>query len=300
MSDNHTQRGSVLLYSLLIVSVMSLVAFVITSLSLREIKLAATFDDALTAFYAAESGVERSLDVIDEHRKRPEDTLCPATGAPVDLDCTLSMVRDFAPSTAPVTLTASNSDWRIDAAATTDTQPYVDVATTKSGKTQVDLYDTDDAFQFMNIESVLLLWNEPTCVVPARMEATYARFNSQQFGLFDDAVYNQVFTCDPSLVPAGEPYGCAAISNYPGVNNNYILRLKALDCDVAPVRVSAYDGDNGPNTGATLVPLPSAVRVVSVGNGNQTQRRMSASVRWRPSASGFTDFVLFSLERVEK
>ncbi len=293
-------RGSVLLYALMMLSVMALVGMVIASLTVRETRIARSFDDALVAYYAAESGAERSLDIIGEHRRAPQDFICPSTGAPMDLDCTMSLVRDFAAESSPVALTSSDGGWFLDASETTDIQASVTLPIMEQGNTQIDLYDPDDPFSFMNAESLHLLWKDPLCIVATRVEVSFAEFSSTQFGLMDDLAYTQVFTCDPAQVPSGSDYDCGAVSNYPAANKNYVVRLRALDCTIYDSQSTFFDADDGIGGGGAVAPIPSAVRVVSVGEGAGSQRRMSVTTRWRAGASGLVDFVLFSIERVEK
>lgn len=293
-------RGSVLLYALMILSVMALVGIVVASLTVRETHIARSFDDALVAYYAAESGAERSLDIVSEHRRSPQDFICPATGAPMDLDCTMDIVRDFAPEVTPVSLSGSEGEWFVDAVETSDTQQSVTLPIMEQGNTQIDLYDPDDPFTFMSAESLHLLWKNPQCAVPTRVEVSFVEFSATQFGITDDLAYTQVFTCNSLLVPSGSEYDCGAVSNYPAANKNYVVRLRALDCTIYDGQSTFFDADDGFGGGGSVEPIPSAVRIVSVGEGAGSQRRMSVTTRWRAGASGLVDFVLFAIERVEK
>jgi len=288
MFDNthHNQEGSVLLYSLLLLVVMSGIAFVISSLVVRETQLARTFDDSLTSFYAAESGVERGLDIFGEHRD--------ASG---ELDSTIAVIEAFAPPTTPIPLAANDAQYEIDPIETTNQALELNIPLLDSdGGAQIEMYDPDNPLTtFLNIESVQIAWDEPPSCTSTRQELTFYKFDSNQFTLTDDAVYKQVYTCSPST-----GYDCQIVSNYPSPNTNYVLRIKPLDCVSLNANITFYNFDNGAPGGGSLVPVPSRAAISAIGTGNQSQRRMTARTKWVPNASGLVDFVLFSVEAVTK
>lgn len=280
------QEGSVLVYSLLVLVVMSGVAFVVSSLVSREVQLSRTFDDTLGAFYAAESGVERSLDVLGEHRE-----------ASALLSSTITDIENFAPAATPVLLTGSESTYVVDAAETTASPVELNIPLLRSnGGAQIELYDPDNPVSsFLSVESMQLQWNEEAACTNARQEITFYEFDSNLFTLSDDAVFKQVYACSPSA-----EYDCRAVTNYPAPNKNYIVRITPIDCDSIDANVTFYNLDNGEAGGGSLVPIPSRPEIAVVGSGLFSQRVMIARSKWVPSASGLVDFVLFAINPVVK
>lgn len=55
------RRGSALIITILLISVISTLAFSVSALTISEFRKAATIQDSISAFYAAESGIEQGL-----------------------------------------------------------------------------------------------------------------------------------------------------------------------------------------------------------------------------------------------
>lgn len=301
------QEGAVLIFTVLLLTFMSLIGFALASLSLREVRLARTFDDSLQSYYAAESGIERSLDVIEEYRAHTESQGCPAgeEGA-ATLGCVLEDIESFATPASPVSLTESVATYAIDADATISTVDVVHVPILQHSSTQLELYDPDNPLTPLGVDSLLLLWN-PTCTEQHGLEITFSEFDSTTtFFPYEDVtlsggapvISKQIWQC---ISTVGTPYEdmstCFAISNLPSVSKSYTVRLKSLDCVIPDVMVSTF---SEPDAEGTSVPIPSRIEIAVLGSGQQSQRRMTAKTKWLPSASGLVDFVLFSEEEIVK
>ncbi len=282
------QQGSVLLYTLMILSIMTIAGFVLASLSLRQVSIARTADDGVRSFYAAESGLERSLDLYGEHREVNDL-----------LQSTFNAIESSAPPSTPVSLTNSDTEYEVDPVETGTIQGTVTLPVLpQSSPTQIELYDVDDPVgTFMNAESMELLWDHPQCGTTSRIEATFFEFDTSQFtlDLNSDSIFKQLLTCSPPL--SGSDRDCQAISNVLSPNTNYIVRLTAYDCVLLNTDITFYTGDNA---SGSVVGIPSRARLSVVGSAQQTERRMSAVVKWLPSPSGLVDYVFFSLGRVVK
>lgn len=278
------QQGAVMLFALLILSVMAAIGFVLSSLVYREATVARSFDDSLHAFYAAESGIERGLDILSEHRKDHDD-----------LATTVTAIESYATDASPVTLSTSNATYVVDSSATTTSSSSLHVPI--EGFFQIELYDPDNSIStLMTAESMQLWWNLPSsCSATSQVEFTFQEFNSGSVGLADDSVYKQVYTCGVETPPSG--YDCQATSNWPSTNNNYIIQVGTLDCGRIDATITLYDADNA--TG-NEVDIPSLVNVAVRGEGELSQREMTAHTKWIPSASGLGEFVLFSIEAIAK
>ena len=85
-------RGSVLIYTLLIISGLLVTATALSTLVISNLRQAQSFNDALVAFYAAESGIEHGLYQI---RQQDDFAAVAVSGSlPVDSQVTTSLVED--------------------------------------------------------------------------------------------------------------------------------------------------------------------------------------------------------------
>lgn len=281
------QQGSVMLLTIMLLSFFSLLGFTVAALSYKSIKTARTFDDSIQSFYAAESGLERALDIAQVNRQAEEL-----------LDDTISEIEAFAPDSSPLELSSGVGEYYIDSSDTMDTLDSVTVMAPVHAAVQFDMYDPDDPLgvgALMRIESAQFLWNEPTCSATTRIEVSWYEFNDVLFNYEDDAVFKQVYTCGVESAPSG--WDCVATSNHPADHTNYIVRVKSLDCSLMGMQATFYSADNA---GGSKVGIPSMVKVVSVGESAESQRRMSATSKWVPSVTGLVDFVLFSVDEIIK
>lgn len=278
------QGGSLLLFTVIMLAVMFVMAFVIATLILQEISLARVYDDSLVSFYAGESGWEKSMDIVGEMRKYDQ----PLADA-------ILFMETVSPEASPVQLAASGGEFYVDAAETKSTTSLLKVPVFFGSGAQVELFDPDDPFTFMNAESMQLYWNDPSCGGGSRMELTFYKFDANTFSAIDDSVYKQVYTCGVEVPPAG--YDCQATSNWPAPNTNYIVRIKPLDCTMLGVDMRFFDADNG---GGSVVEVPSRVVIETIGSARQSARRFHVETKWVPSAAGLVDYVLFSEEAVVK
>jgi hypothetical protein len=273
-----------MLFALLIMTVMAAIGFVISSLVFREVTVARVFDDSLQAYYGAESGIERALDIVTEHRQEREG-----------LTSTITAIEDYATSAAPVSLEEAGATYVIDETATNSTTTGLSVPIFDFY--QIDLYNPDDPINtVMTAESLRLQWNMPSsCSAASRVELTYQQYNSASFGLEEDSVHKQVYTC--GVETAVDGYDCQATSNWLAANTNYTIQIRSIDCDYLDAAIHVYDADDA---AGAFVSIPSTVNIVSVGSGDISQREMTARTKWVPSASGLSEFVLFSVEEIVK
>lgn len=276
LRHSRNQRGSSLLFAMLIMTVMIALGFALAALLLREIDVARSFDTGLQAYYAAESGMERSLDILQDGRIN-QDTLA----------VTVSNIEAYATSSSPFSLSSSNANYYIDASKTTvGVNDYETFIPLYFGS-QVEMYNPDlPVTSTQTVESVEIQWNEGSCT-NGRVEMSFSEYSGTTF---DETVFKVVGDCST----AGSGYDCMLRSDYPSSGKNYVLRLRTLDCTVAGVTVDFYDADGGSGGAGALQTIPSIAQMSIVGERAQTQRVMTAQSKWIPSASGLTDFVFFS------
>lgn len=277
------RRGAILVISLLMLAMISSIAFVVSSLVYRNVTVERAYDDALGSYYAAESGVERALDIATRHR---------VVGGTIS--ATETVVETYATSGAPHTFATSETAYWIDATVTG--RGVSSYRLPVESRTQIELYNPDSSFSYLNVESLRWLWNMPsTCPATSRIEASFFKYNSTSIGRADDLVYKQVFTCGAEAAPAG--YQCQATSNYPTINTNYIVSIWNMDCDLIDLTTTAYAADNA---AGAVVTLPAIVQWSAIGKGQQSQRQMTATTKWVPTASGLAEFVLFGESPITK
>ncbi len=278
-----SQDGAAMLVVLLLLAAFVLIGFTLASLTYRGLKIARMYEDSLQSFYASETGIERALDITQLGRVEGET-----------LDDTIMEIENYAAPAGPVSLSSGVAEYYIDDVATSDTIDSLTVPVPTFRNTQIDLYDPDAPFTtYMNIESAQFYWNEPDCPVDSNFEVSWYEFDDEYFDMMEDAVSKQVFTC----VSGAGDWDCEAISNVPVPNTNYIARLKALECAILGMNITFYDAADA---GGSVEEIPSGVKVVSIGEAQQSQRRMISLSQWKPSASGLVDFVLFSIEDIVK
>lgn len=131
MKDNFfkKQKGSALVYTLLVVSAILSTILIISNLATNQIKQSAKFNNALVAFYSSESGAELAL-----HSLRKDEIL------PIDGGCDLEEVV--------CELTVEDQ--------VLDSLDNIDLSKNKSQ--QVDLYNPDDLTEGSGIEAINLTW----------------------------------------------------------------------------------------------------------------------------------------------
>jgi len=79
---NNTQKGVISIFlATLILSIISIIAFGISTLMLQQIKMSKQMGDSVVAFYAAESGAERCL-----YQVRKGSGVCGFTAISLDFD----------------------------------------------------------------------------------------------------------------------------------------------------------------------------------------------------------------------
>lgn len=285
MVDNTrtSQEGAVLVISLLMLAMISSIAFTVSSIVYRNVTVERAYDDAVTSYYAAETGVERALDIATKKRNASQT-----------IASTESVIESFATSGSPASLGNSKTTYYVD--STTSGRGVSSLRQLVNQRAQVELYNPDSPFTYLSVESMRWLWNMPsTCPGTSRLEVSFYDFNSTSIGLSDDSVYKQVFSCGAETPSGG--FDCQATSNYPSINTNYIVSVWSMDCSLIDLTTTAYSADNA---ASSIVSIPSIVQWSAVGIGATSQRQMTATTKWLPSASGLAQFVLFSVDAVAK
>ncbi|MBI2411531.1 MAG: hypothetical protein HYV32_06595 [Candidatus Kerfeldbacteria bacterium] len=286
MSDKRTMHitaedGAVMLFALLIVAMMMTIGFALASIIYREVSTARLFSDSLKSYYAAESGLEYELHVVSTQRKQDRD---------------IADVLDMLSSTPERTLSQGGATFAMDETITQRTVSSIDSPVQMNRSLEIDLYDPDDPFQTILAQSVRFQWNENACpdTGQSRIEVTFDAFDEYTLGTSNDVINTQMLNCDSAV---GNPYQCGSVSNWPDETKNYVIRVKPLDCDLAAMHVEFYRDNDG---GGEVIDIPSVITVGVRGTSNTSQRVMTAQMKWVPSALDLVDFVLFSIDPIDK
>lgn len=295
-STHNSQRGSVLLYAVLILTIMVTVGFGLASVIYREVLLGRVYPDSLQAFYAAESGTEQNLDALSEHRKNGGQ-LDEVAATNDGIDIITRTTGGVGNPTYPETLQASEAIISVDTTATHGYVEEMEFPLVAQQTMQIDMYDPDNYLRELNAQSVQLLWNEEASCSPSAIEVSLEELNVSSLGLSNDLTYKDQYQCSTPLDVADSAYDCELVLNWPVVSTNYLVRVKALNCDIPLMNVQFYQADDA--TG-NVEPIPSVVDMTAIGEGQLTQQRIRTVSKWVPQAQGVADFVLFAIEKIDK
>ncbi|OGY79663.1 MAG: hypothetical protein A3B74_02730 [Candidatus Kerfeldbacteria bacterium RIFCSPHIGHO2_02_FULL_42_14] len=276
------ERGSIALLSLLIMAAMAAIAVSIAFLTLGEIRSSRDSQSSLAAFYAAESGLERSLDLTTEGRIQKQTVVA-----------TLTSITNPLGGSISETLTQNDARYRISSANnTTATEVQFHLGQQKSQ--QIDLYNPDAPTTPANLRSLKLTW-EDDCAGNSWVEVTATEWAD----IWSDITESTAPTQKYFYACAGG--NCAATSNILNTTKSYQVRVKNssvdLTCNISNMTVRAYAASDA---GGDPVVLPGSITLKSEGTHRRTRQILSATLPWQAPVSGLLDFVLFSEQGIVK
>lgn len=280
------QRGSVVVYALLLLLSMSAVAFFLSTLTFREIQLTRTTKEGVQTLYAAESGLERALDLVATARvnhqtlQETRDQLVTVNGVLAVSDVTYTIAQETQDALTSIRIPQT-------------------LQTPKGYGVQVDMVDPDHPFDLRTdwTDSVTMQWNlqDQTSCAASRIEISFQEISDDTPD--DGTIVKQIVSCDS---PLDNIFDCAATLNTPTIiqpDASFIFRARALECPMTLAEVVFVSDDFGIET---PTPLPGYLRIVATGEGKFTKHLIRATMKWTPNASQLADFVLFSVDKVEK
>ena len=240
----------------------------IAVLSLRQGRL---IDDSIGAFASAESGAEQSL----YQTRRVGTGVTTLNANPND---TSSLVWSGPPL-------SPNGSWSRTA---TSAEAAVTTNIAKDKDYELLLWNPDTPSAPMGVESLTYNWSD-TCGGTSALEV-------QSVG-WDPAIGgSSPFMSDVSF--HGTSPALTYLYNSSGVTDNgftaaraYRVRLRAKNCDVYNLTVTAWTGDNA---GGTVVSIPSRVSITSTGTFGTARQAMELRLPRLQPLSGAFDYVIFS------
>lgn len=282
MKDNkiNKQKGSIILYALILMLVLSVIVTLIASIVLINIRSTSNSSKAISAFYAAETGLERSLQSIKANRDSQA----------VSLTSTLSTINGW----GAATLATANSQYLVDSNNTETTSINFNLPIGSSK--QIDLFDPDTGAAVISgsLAIVNMTW-EPgaNCIssssctaTSADLEYSYKKFQSTTWGTATSGEDYQTskITCATA--------SCSSTTLSLTPSFGYQLKFKPICCDLNNVTIRVNNGSD--------INFKNYLIIESTGSYGNSSIKLRANTIWKPPLSGLGEYVLFSEESISK
>jgi hypothetical protein len=285
------ERGVVLLLALLLIAAITATGVGFSLLIIGELKASSNIDNSIVAYYAAQNGVEHALLEVKDGRANStlDETINGTTGVG-------GIVR-MEGSLLPLGVAAT---W--DTRQSTTSEDIILASVPKNKTVELDLLNPDDPAEASAVESVKFEWSD-SCEGISWLEIGYVYWTpGTQISWPTDSqmVYKNIAACERGSGHYGRPCD-PYIANYFSATSPekvYRLRIKALDCDVENLSITAYDTDNAPT--GDEIPIPSRVNIKSIGTYANSRIALTVSTPWLPSILGLFDYAIFSEENLDK
>ncbi len=281
MSKHYSQRGSVLLYSLLVITLLTAIAITVSIIVVNEIKLSAASANATMAYYAAESGIERGLYEVKINRDSAA------------LTSTLNTIQGFTADHDFV----NNADYandQSDQESSSITNEFI----VHNNYTQADYYDVDDPLDTTLPDNTIVksieIKNGDTTNPDSSSwaEVSWTAWDDSGTLLASDRARKIIGPSD--LEDPG--WTINDLDVFDGDPVGYRIRIRALFGDLSSLTVVPYDTFGSQITDQ----LPSHIRIKSVGERNNFKQSLTATVPWKVPLFGLYDYVLFSEGEIMK
>lgn len=248
--------GNILPLALIMMMIILMSGIGIGIVVMEGAKRAAATDNAVTAYYMADSGVERQLFEI---RKNSQ---------------TLAYVNTLGG-------TYFNGGTWASTGGLEQTSSKVITRVTTSSFAVLDLFDPDNISTPLNISQMRLSWlKDPACTGPsANMEVSYAYWDII-------AGVPQFPTDNQFVVLPKDGTGASVVVLDP--NKRYRIRLKTYNCDAISVNASFYD-----SSGAQKA-YPGDITLSAEGTYKGATQKIAVTMPKLDVLSGVFGFVLFS------
>lgn len=281
MNGKQQPKGSVLVMSIFIMLGLVGAGLAMAGIVRLQILQSRNEDNALRARYIAESGVERGLDILTDHRLQKQ------TGAATTLEDTLTLIEGLSG-----TLIGGEGKYSFDPTQTTEEVQNIQFALDELESKQIDLFDVDNPYTGnpYPVESIAIDWVEDEACVAHSSEVQLTMTQFDLVGSTVSTTPQEVIVPCGSFTPSGY-FDCRLETNVPVSPNNYTLRIKAKNCSLSYAELSVYSVDGTPVGSEQTITSHSILTVNGTyGRSNST---LQVSAPWRPTPSGFLDYVLF-------
>lgn len=265
------QNGIILVMTLIIMAIFLTVAVGFGVVIISDIKQAATIDNSMVAYFAADAGMERNLFIFRKSEK--------------------SSIEDIASSTLRL---GNNSSWNI--SSSTDYEASFIRQRLKNGQ-GVNLYFLNRATGNNLSKSINVSWDK-SLYSATKMQISFTRLK------LEDGIYR---TDSSGVFLSTTTNNCFDFLDKDESGNtspsDYAVEIKALgsaDGYIDKLRVTGYDDSCGTEDADKVDDAISNISLIVNGKfGNSTQK-IVAHLPPRTPVSGIFGFVLFSEEDITK
>lgn len=262
------RRGSVLLLALLVMSGVLVVGASLGTISVLNLRQSRVIDDAVIAFGAAESAAEQTLYQL----RRVGASSADLNGA----------AEDGASAIFTGPPMSNGAHWTRTLSAT-ETTIFAAIPAERSY--EIVLWDPEAPVSPAGAESLTFSWDD-NCGGISALEVLAAGWNPAAVGGFN-----------PDIGFHGTSLALTFLKANPVIDNDfradyaYRVRLRAKNCDIFNLAVSAYSADDA---GGVQVAIPSRVAVEAIGSFASASQGMELRLPRLQPLSGVFDYVIFS------
>jgi hypothetical protein len=280
LRQNPGQEGVALVMALLILSLMMTSAIALSRIIIGEVKMAINTVNSMNSYYAADSGIEKSLYYIKYTREKGDDA---AFNSLYNKEFNIENSRQSFKFTELTTSTPGFLVYDI----TTSTPAHVDITDFSGDISGGTNWGEGGGHQY------LLEWVIEDCFpyhASDKLEVTtYAFSNDSNFEVSTDkyiAVCNCTYaddTCDETLTTK-------SISN----TKFYRFSFRPLDSTVESIDFNVYDSS------PAITGIPSNASITTDGNYKNSKYRLKVEIPTIGALSDVFSYVIFSEEILEK
>lgn len=284
-----SQPGIVSLLALILMATVTATSVGAAAIIINELRQTQSLDEAISAVYAAEAGVEDGLYLIKNRRPTQglDSTIAALNGDPG----TRRNLENF----SSWTRVANKENQFLLGRLAADTTAHLDI------------FDPDAPLGGTAVQSLKVNWGV-NCNSVVQLEISMLTWDLTVPDVFNpdnQQVFKETFACGQTVGGNGscDPIvtnsigGSSILPNKPYRFSFRVLVPENSSCLAENISVTAHDQQNG---SGGLIQLPTRIQIKSTGGYSRSQQALTASVPWRAPVSGLLNFVLFSDEPVQK
>jgi len=265
-NQNSKFEGSVLLLALLVMSTIMAASVGLASIVISEIRQSRSMDNAILAYYGAESGVEESLYKIRKEKK------------PID---ELVVEKKL----------GNDVDWYIKSGDITNMVDKISVPELKKDQfIEIDIYDpsTEEDTKVKLLELTLLELGEED---NPNFEVSWFGWKGGILSNYKTICITRTFFTEDDgdykyVIDLAKPFGEPQFA--------YRIKVKALYYDINLLEIKAYD------SAEELVNMPARIKATVRGEYRGSRQSIDFEMPRQSPLGGLFDFVLFSEESIIK
>lgn len=287
-------RGFILLFALLILVAVVAIATVLANAVFSGIGISRNLNDAILAYFGAETGVERALYAVTRERRSADPQRADA----------IATINGLAPTGSPGSLPTARASYTVNQEALTELRTNV-----KQNQTVTfDLFNPDNIQAGLEVES-LAIAGQDGGQIPA--VGAWMQVSVDEFDPVSGVVTPTTYIEEQPGVAASEllaTANCPTVSPPTCVINGlvaakkYRVRVKALYDDVVNLTVKGFASDNAGGVEKEFMGqiLVKGVGSYPAGASNPAQQALTVRVNWLVPSSPLFDYTLFSEHAIEK